>query len=106
MRDGQDAAEAAGFAARGFLVCMASACAAARAALWRLMRVFFAAWPLRCLIFSEQRRSLLPIANDSSVEKLAPICPRSGLRASLVNDERALSASAERSVEREIAAAY
>lgn len=64
-RDAQDAAEVADFDARGFLACVVSA-AAARAAFWRLMRSFFFAWPLRRLIFSELRRSMLPIAYDSS----------------------------------------
>jgi hypothetical protein len=56
----QDAAEAVGFDVRGFLACAAPA--AVRAALWRLMRSFFFAWPLRRFIFIERRRSLLPIA--------------------------------------------
>ena len=63
-RDDQDAGEGVDLDARGFFACVVSA--AARAAFLRLMRSFFFAWPLRRLIFSELRRSMLPIACDSS----------------------------------------
>ena len=67
--DDQDAAEELGFVAvRGFFVCAAPS--ALRAALWRLMRSFFFAWLLRRFIFSERRRSLLPIAYDSPLGTL------------------------------------
>lgn len=69
----QDAAEAVGFAVRGFFACAAPA--AVRAALWRLIRSFFFAWLLRRFIFSERRRSLLPIAYDSPLGKTSANLP-------------------------------